>query len=308
MPTKVTRGLAVVGVLAFAPSAGAQTRNYQTDPRDYEALAVFLPNDSLAPLGYFRQASTADTLSASASEAFFAGAFVHRFGPIGVAWFTLASVADAAIYAPTTTPGQTTTLHASGIGDTLFGPSLTYAVAQDEFTHTYFALTGYALAPTGVYDVAKPFNIGENRWRFQPQIAAGQRFLKAMTAEIVADVGFHTANSDFGLGPGLPVGRLTESPTYGLEVHLTGDLSPDFYLAVSYYLETIGRRTVWIDDVPAPGAGTPARVFQTLRFTWGIRFEKSTLLLLQFEQDVAASDGGSISRFVGARLSHLIPL
>jgi hypothetical protein len=44
---------------------------------------------------------------------------------------------------------------------------------------------------------------------------------------------------------------------------------------------------------------------QTLRFTYGWRVEKETLVLFQFNQDIAASGtDATISRFLGARVSH----
>ena len=48
-----------------------------------------------------------------------------------------------------------------------------------------FGATLYVTAPTGTYDATRPVNIGDNRWRVQPQLAVGQRFLKALTVDLV---------------------------------------------------------------------------------------------------------------------------
>ncbi|MGO9838024.1 MAG: hypothetical protein ACLP1X_27900 [Polyangiaceae bacterium] len=81
------------------------------------------------------------------------------------------------------------------------------------------------------YDASRLVNIGDNRWRVQLQVAVGQRFLKALTLDLIGNV---------------------------------GDISPTFYLGASYHVAAVGQR-----NLVAPG-------------------------------------GASITRFIGARISHAV--
>ena len=98
---------------------------------------------------------------------------------------------------------------------------------------------------------------------------------------------------------------MKQNQTFGLEAHATADLSPDMYLGVSYYLQAAGERDVAAPMLPQTEWPMPEQTTQTLRFTLGVRVEKATSLLLQYNQDIAASEGAPITRFIGARLSHV---
>src|SRR6185437_17139566 len=110
-------------------------------------------------------------------------------------------------------------------------------------------------------------------------VAVGQRLVKFLTIEAAANVAFHTVNDEL-LIPTLSRQSLNQKPTWGLDTHLTGDLSPTFYLGFSYYLVANGRS--YFD------LGTPAGTFdqtvtneqtvQTVRFTFGVHITKETLL------------------------------
>ena len=111
----------------------------------------------------------------------------------------------------------------------------------------------------------------------------------------------------------LPLQTLKQNPTFGLDFHLAYNLNPTGWLAVSYYLAANGRS--YFDPtvngvMAAPEADkTPQQTIHTLRFTYGWRFEKESLVLFQFNQDfMARGTGASISRFVGARFSHTFEL
>jgi Putative MetA-pathway of phenol degradation len=214
-------------------------------------------------------------------------------------------VVDLSVYEPVAAPGiGSTTLHTSGLGDATYLPTIGYAVSEDEATktHTYFAFTPYITAPTGNYDSTKLVNLGDHRWRVQPQIAVGQRFLKALTAELIGNVVLYGSNDEFVV-PGVGTATLKQSTTAGMEAHLAADLSPTFYLSLSYYLAAVGKRTF---DTPG-GTVTVAdtQTTQTLRFSYGIKVEKGTNLLLQYDQDIAESGGAPITRFFGARVAHV---
>ena len=154
-------------------------------------------------------------------------------------------------------------------------------------------------APTGDYDTGHVINFGENRWRFQPLVAIGQRFARAFTFEANASAAIYTPNSKFATATELA--NLKQDPTFGLEAHLAVDLSPTFFAGVSYYVQADGQRTL---DAPGAPVVQKEQTTQTLRFTYGVHIEKFSTLLLQFNQDVEASGGATIGRFIGARFSH----
>jgi hypothetical protein len=296
--------LSLAGALGAPATARAQVANNQTDGRDYEALA-YLPKDTLVALGYFREASTSDTESFSQSQGIFRAAYILKYGNLAVVPFdALVPVVDATVYAPAPmSPGLTTTLHTSGIGDATYLPTIGYVIPENETTHSYIAATAYITAPTGNYDSSRLVNIGDNRWRIQPQIGVGQRFLKAMTFDLIGNVALYTDNSKFGTGTATVT--MKQDPTLGMEAHVFGDLSPTFTLGASYYLASVGQRSITATQVPLTPVD-PKQTTQTVRFTFGIHVEKNTGIFLQYNQDVEASGGASIGRFIGARVTHAV--
>jgi hypothetical protein len=199
-----------------------------------------------------------------------------------------------------------TTIHTSGIGDLTYLPTIGYIIPEDETTHTVIAATANITAPTGSYSSTAPVNIGDNRWRIQPNIDVSQRFLKKLTVDLVGDLAFYTANTSFLLATPTGAGdvKMTQNQTFGLEAHVTADLSADMYVGLSYYFNAIGERDLSAAALPAV-IPLESQTVQTVRFTYGIRVEKGTLLLLQYNQDIEESGNATISRFFGARLSHV---
>jgi hypothetical protein len=291
-----------------APEARAQVANSQSDARDYEVLS-YLPSGSIVPLGYFRQVSSSDSQSFSESEGVFRASSVLKFGNLAVVPFdAILPVVDATVYAPVPMmPGATVTLHSSGIGDLTYLPTIAYIFREDDTTHTVVAATAYVTAPTGTYDAAHPVNIGDNRWRIQPQLAVGQRFLKALTVELVGSVATYTDNTNFGIGAGMPTVTQKQDITPAFEAHVGADLSTTFFLTTSYYLAAVGRRTIVGQALPETTIDQQ-QTTQTLRFSFGIHVEKTSLLLIQYNQDIEESGGATISRFIGARFSHVFVL
>jgi hypothetical protein len=294
----------LMGLLTLASSADAQTANSQSDGRDYEVLA-YLPKDTLAAIAYYREVSTSDTQSYTQSQGILRASYVLKYGNLAIVPFdALLPIVDVAVYAPVPmSPGLTTTIHASGVGDLTYLPTIGYVVPEDATTHTVIAATAYVTAPTGSYDASHPVNIGDNRWRVQPQIGLSQRFLKILTFDLVGDLAFYTSNKQFFTPEGYVT--MTQNQSFGLEAHATADLTSDLYVGLSYYLKAAGELDVSAAELPL-SEYAPKQTVQSARFTLGIRAEKSTLLLLQYNQDVDANGGASIGRFFGARLSHAV--
>jgi hypothetical protein len=300
MKSKLTRVGVILGTLASASSvAHAQTANVQADARDYEVLNYF-PNNTLALIAYARHVSTSAESSFSQDVGVLRAAYILKFGNLAVVPFDATMpIVDATVYVPMTV------LHTSGVGDLTYQPTIAYLIDEDteSHTHTHIALTGYITAPTGNYDSAQPVNIGDHRWRFQPQLAVGQRFLKRMTLEASGGAVVYTNNSDAftGMAP-LP---LKQDVSFDAEAHIAGDLSPTSFIAASYYFLSEGARNLVL---PTGGTASadPSQTVQTLRFTYGIHIEKQSLLLIQYNQDIEETGGATISRFFGARFSHVM--
>jgi hypothetical protein len=285
----------------------AQTANSQSDARDYDALA-YLPKDTLVALTYFREVSSSDKESLTQTQGIFRASYVLKFGNLAIVPFdALLPVVDVAVYAPYSPmmlPGLTTTLHTSGVADLTYLPTIGYVIPENETTHTVIAATAYVTGPSGSYDASRLVNIGDNRWRFQPQVGVSQRFLKVATFDLIGNLAFYTKNPAFPTTQGYVT--MTQNQTFGLEAHAAVDLSPDFYVSASYYLAATGERDVEALPVLPLKQYAQEQTVQSVRFSFGIRAEKATLLLLQYNQDIEATNGATISRFIGARLSHAI--
>jgi len=283
--------------IAAALSLVVPAARAETDARDTEVLN-YIPNNTVAALGYYRHTSTSDRepQNLASNQAVFRGAYVLKFGNVAFVPFdAYLPTADVTLFS------GARTLHTSGMGDFTYLPTVAYFSQQGE-NHTYVAFNPNLTMPTGSYDSSKLLNVGANRWVIKPQVMIGQRFLRAFTAELVGNTSLFTVNPDISVPTpeGQTRARLHQDPTFGGEVHLAADLSTTFYVGASYYLTANGKQRF---DAPL-NVNVDQPTVQALRFTAGIRVEKDTLLLLQYNQDLAASNEGSISRWFGARISH----
>ncbi|HVW30002.1 MAG TPA: transporter [Polyangiaceae bacterium] len=289
----------------------------ETDPRDYAAIAGTKTN-SIVTLGYARAISTSDASNLSQTLGIVRALYLVKFGNLALLPFdALVPMADVTVYSQPTPPGpfraSGVVEHASGLADLTYLPTVAYVVPEGEGTNTTIAASFYLTVPTGTYDSSKVVNIGNHRWAIQPQLAVAQRYKTAFTAEAVGYAVFYTDNSAFQPPAMLPLQTVKQNPTFGLDLHLAYNPNPTGFIALSYYLAANGRS--YFDptvngQVVAPEADkTPQQTIHTLRFTYGWRFEKESLVLFQFNQDILAKGtDASISRFVGARFSHTFEL
>jgi len=297
MSRLVRFSVSTVAILFLIEVAAPPPARGDNDPRDYEAL-VALPSQTTVLLGYFRHFSSNDTENLVENLAIFRGVYTLKFGNLSVVPVDLVlPVADVTVTIPT---GATSSLSlgGSGIGDLVFLPTILYNLPEDKLVYTYFGFTPYFTLPTGNYDKTKPINIGGNRTSVMPEIAVGQRY-KMFNLELIGNATFYTDSSDH-LNP-MTGGSFTMSQdtSYGFYVHASADVSPTVFLAVSYLLFDNGATHVSgiSSDL------TPAQQEHTLRFTWAWRLEKSSLLLLQYQQDFHVTGGASLTRWFGARIS-----
>ncbi|HWL86805.1 MAG TPA: transporter [Polyangiaceae bacterium] len=287
-------------VLAF--SFLASSARAETDVHDAEALA-HLPNNTLVTLGYARHVSSSDSQSFTQNIANFRAVYVLKFGNVAFVPFdAFIPAADVSAYEG----GGALTLHTSGLGDLTYLPTIAYIIPEGD-SHTVLLFNPNFAFPTGNYDKTSLVNVGNRQWVVKPQVALGQRFLRAATLELVGNASFYTKNNDFVVPAPTatnPLATITtpmeQHPTIGGEVHLAVDLSTSFMVGASYYYTANGQKKLTALGDTALDQPT----VQTLRFTWGVRLEQSSLLYVQYNQDIFASHDGSISRWFGVRFSH----
>src|SRR5580704_9077073 len=128
---KPFRTIGVAGaLLSLSTLAHAQTANRQADPRDYEALAL-VPNNTLAALAYARHVSTADKQSNSQDLGILRAVYILKFGRLAIVPVDLVlPVVDATIYVPGMMPNSVETLHASGVADLTWQPTVGYTIPE----------------------------------------------------------------------------------------------------------------------------------------------------------------------------------
>lgn len=281
-----------------------------SDVRDFEG-AAWLPSNSVVAFGYFRHLQSTDG-NLSENQAVFRGTYLLRFGDLIVVPFDATMpVVDVNSYvaAPMPFPSfEKLSVHAEGIADPEYFPSVSYVITEEAATgtHTVLAFNPRFTLPLGSYDSTRFPNVGSNMFTFKPQVAVAQRFAKAFTAEVVANVALHTDNSKYTFpnpmtGALVPATTLRHGMDFALDAHLGVDLSRSFFVSASYYLLAAGKQT--LPDLNNTQTA-PSATVHTLRFGLGIRIEPNTLALLQFNQDIATTNGAPIERFVGVRLSH----
>ena len=310
-------------IVIAACALPALTQAQNPDPRDYE-VGYFVPSHTTIVNTYLRQVSATEGRDYSAQALALRATYILKFGDIVVTPFDgILPIQNVNAYTPlaalnpafATVPSDfKLTSHTTGMGDFTYLPTIGYGLLQnaENHTHTWFALTGYITAPTGRYDKDRVLNVGGNRWVFNPLLVVGQRFLRAFTLEIMGNASFYTNNDEYRQiqRPGRDL-DLKQKPSFGAAAQFAVDLHPMFYLGVSYYLAVNGKRT--FDD---PGAGAMAGgsdildvdkgTVHTIRTNFGIRVTPQTLILAQWNEDVAGSNKPGIvkGRFFGLRLTH----
>lgn len=290
------------------------------DPRDYE-VGFFVPSHTTVINTYLRHVSATKGRDVSVDALAFRATHIIKFGdlvftPLDV----ILPVQDVRAFTPLSALNPAfaavprdfkLTSHASGVGDVVYLPTIGHGINEnnEDHTHTYYALTMYITAPTGQYNKHDLVNVGGNRWIFNPLVMVGQRFLRAFTFEVMANLAFFTNNSDYRGPTTLTTGpdfTLKQKPSFSAAAHLGIDLHPLFYVAGSYWLALNGRRE--LDDLPGGAAAiteTRKNTVHSFRLNFGIRVTPQTLILAQWQEDLERSNNaGVLTHFFGLRLTH----
>ncbi|WP_164019653.1 transporter [Pyxidicoccus trucidator] len=300
---------ALLAVLFVSLVSASNARAQQADARDYEA-GFFVPHRGIIANTYLRHVSASGERDFAQLQAAFRATYVLKFGDLVVVPFDVSlPVVDVTVFQanPASPAAPKTALRASGVGDITYIPTIGYGLVQnaETHTHTWFAFTPYVTLPTGKYDSDRFLNIGSNRVTVRPQLVVGQRFMKAFTLEAMANVAIHGDNDEFLVPVGTELAKLplSQAPSFGGILTGAMDLSATFFTSVGYYIDAAGKRTL------ASPAGeleiSPRQTVQALRLSMGIRLEKASTIMLQFQPDIDVSEGMTKSQFVGARFTHV---
>jgi hypothetical protein len=304
--------------LASATRSSAQT----PDPRDYE-VGYFVPSKTTIINTYLRHQSGIKGRNYSADAAVFRATYILKLGDVVITPFdAILPVVDQRAFVPLANvlggvnpafaqlPSDfNLTLHATGLGDVTFLPTIGHGFTQNaaNHTHTWYALTTYITAPTGQYDSSKLANVGSNRWTINPLFMIGQRFLRAITLEAMVNAAFYTDNDAYRVPSLQQEITLRQSRSLGAAAHLAVDLHPMFFVGTSYFVVENGRRDIL---VPTPDGATVSRgetasnTVQSFRLNFGLRVTPQTLILFQWNEDVAGTQSAARGRFLGLRISH----
>lgn len=145
--------------------------------------------------------------------------------------------------------------------------------------------------PVGTYDAGDPLNLGSNQWKVRfaapivqaigPWVPGERTTIEVMPfASIFGDNDGHLGN------------RISQDPLFGVEAHLTRDLTRESFLSLDY---------TWLDggDQRFTDLGTGLTVrepggfeTQTLGLTAGFRINDNLQLTISHMQTISGSSGG----------------
>jgi hypothetical protein len=295
------------------------TQAQSPDPRDYE-VGYFVPSGTTIINSYLRNQSSMKGRDISAQALALRATHILKVGDLVITPLdVILPIQNVNLYTPlnalpglNAVPGDLKlTANATGFGDLTYLPTIGHGLTQnaENHTHTWYALTVYITAPIGQFDKTRLLNIGSNRWTINPLIMVGQRFARAFTFEVLANMAMYTSNSEYRV-PGNPTLagmdlKLSQKPSFGAAAHLGVDLHPTFFVGLSYLLAINGKRSFEVAGMDI--TETDSNTVQTFRLNVGIRATQQTQILVQWNEDFSVTDTPNAirGRFFGLRLTHV---
>lgn len=278
-PSRLIPALAIaVASLAASPAAAIDT-----DPLDYVAPPAGL---SAAALYYGDWSSSRQYAAGSAASSI---SIRSTYGVLTYVRFfdLLGFVAGAKVVVPavavTTASPAGGGASGSGIGDpTLVFPVWLYGRAS---SRTHFAITPRVQLPLGAYAKDR-LSVGENRFTFALQPGFTTGLTERLSLDVVGDVQLFGGNDDIVGG-----GRLTKSPLFSVQTHITYELTPGLS-------GSIGGYQYWGGATEARGVRTSDPV-RTTTVIAGLNYwvTKSTSLQFQYRTDAVVESGPEFDGF-----------
>ncbi len=126
----------------------------------------------------------------------------------------------------------------SGVADLIL--AATVWVVNDAKNRTYVGITPFLYLPTGSYDVSKPLNLGENRWKYALQVGAIFPASEAVTIDLSADATAYGRN-DKGDAQGQ---SLKQSATAQIQAFARYALTPAWDLRAGASWSHVGNQSL----------------------------------------------------------------
>lgn len=159
-------------------------------------------------------------------------------------------------------------------------------------TKTWLGFTQFITVPVGEYHEGETLNPGDNRWAFKEEVGFVQGIGDKMFLELQPSVEFYTDNDDYSSGP------QEKDPFFQLQVHLSYDITPNFFVSGDYTYQNDGETTVAgieVDD------GADAH---KLGLSFNYKLSDVTQLLLEYSQIVETENGPDVA-IAGARFLYI---
>lgn len=160
-------------------------------------------------------------------------------------------------------------------------------------TKTWLGVTEWFKFPIGEYENDRVLNMGANQWAFKTEVG----FVKGwgdFYLELTPWVEFYTDNTDYGAVSA----TLEKDPIYGLETHLSYDISKTVLVSLDHYYKKGAETTVASVDM------SDETETHSLQFTLGLTLAPKQKLLLQYLQDLSVENGSETNRF-GVRYTFI---
>jgi len=185
-------------------------------------------------------------------------------------------------------------VQASGIADPVFLATLWFVNApKDQF---WIGFTPYVTVPIGQYSSTRSLNLGSNRWAVKTEFGAVKGFGN-FNVDLNVNAEFYTANDNFLNAAQQTQVRLTQNPLFGTEVHLSYDISKNWFVAADYFFAAGGETK--FDGA----ANNNSQLTNSVGASFFWLLGTSNQLMLQYRQDVSVRNGPSTNNF-GARWAH----
>ncbi len=172
---------------------------------------------------------------------------------------------------------------ATGMGD----PTIlaTFWAINNGESKTWLGITPYLTIPIGDYDEGRALNPGANRWTNKWELGFVQGLGKKTFFDLAGNVEFFGDNKDFAGD------KLKQDPAFGIESHLSYDISNKFYVAADYvYAYGAETRVGGVDQMDKKDNHTLGASFA---FGIGDNYQ----LMLQYKKDIEVKSGPKMHDF-----------
>jgi len=184
-------------------------------------------------------------------------------------------------------------ISSSGIADPIL--LATFWFVNDPKNKFWVGFTPYVTLPLGDYDKGRTLNLGSNRWAFKPELGIVKGIGEKAYLDFVLNGEFYTDNKDFNNGSNIV--KKEQDPIFGIETHLSYDITKSWYASLDYFYTHGGETKVagikQNDVQDSHGLG--------LSLFWLIN--SNNQLMIEYRDDFAVKNGLGTNTF-GARWAY----